>query len=237
MSAVKQSHQQIGPAIQQTGLPPITVGRYLHGDETRFLPFSAQELERAADAYGRRIGTFHFRTGEHVLQTALYDESAQFLAFERELSRFGLVLCPGDASLFDAARSESIVRRFGVTAVMGVNGALLDGLVALGHDPAQVPAGPVVWARPDAYERLKGIDGIRLYRWMEIGPAVAVECAAGAGAHIDAVEWKVEQENGEIVLSSRLHRCVTFDRYRTGISAKVDHTACSCGSADPRVVL
>lgn len=230
MSAVNQS-------FQQTDLPPLTVGRYLSGDEVRFLPFSMQELERAAEAYGRRIGTFHFRTGDHVLQTALYDESVHLLPFERALSHFGLVLCPADASLFDAARSESIVRRFGVTAVMGVNGPLLDGLAALGHDPAQVLAGPVVWARPDAYERLKGSDGIRLYRWMEIGPAVAVECAAGAGAHIDAVEWKVEQENGEIVLSSRLHRCVTFDRYRTGISAEVDHTACSCGSADPRVVL
>jgi phenylacetate-coenzyme A ligase PaaK-like adenylate-forming protein len=224
------------PTVSVGKLLPIAVGRYPDRDGvTRLLPYSAAELERAIETYRRRLGTFHFRTGDHLLVTSLFDESAQFMPFERALSAYGLVLCSADASLFDAPRTETILRRFDVVAVLGATASLLDGLVAQGLDPQKLFAGRVVWARPDAYARLEHCSAIKLHRWMEIGPAFAVECAAGAGAHLDRLEWDVETDNGEMVLTNRLDRALNFKAYRTGVHATIERHTCACGSADPRL--
>jgi hypothetical protein len=224
------------PIVGEGNLRAIAVGRYPDRDGVmRLLRYSAAELERAIETYRRRLGTFHFRTGDHLLLTSLFDESAQFMPFERALFAYGLVLCSADASVFDAPRTESILRRFDVVAVMGVTASLLDGLVAQGHDPLKLFANRVVWARPDAYARLECCTAIKLHRWMEIGPAFAVECAAGAGAHVDRLEWDIETVNGEIVLTNRLERAVNFQAYRTGVRATIERHTCACGSADPRL--
>jgi hypothetical protein len=219
-------------------LPPIAVGRYSdRKGVARLLPYSAAELERATETYRRRLGTFHFRTGDHLLVTSLFDESAQFMPFERALSAYGLVLCSADASFFDAPRTETILRRFDVVAVMGVTASLLDGLVAQSLDPEKLFAARVIWARPDAYTRLQHCPAIKLCRWMEIGPAFAAECTAGAGAHLDRLEWDVETDNGELVLTSRLDRALDFKAYRTGVYATIERHTCACGSADPKLRL
>lgn len=224
--------------IRKGELAPIAVGRFRHRDgDMQLLPAAAPEFERAMVACKQRLGTFHFRSADQLLITSLFDESVQFVPLQRSLAEFGLVLLSADASFFDAARSESILRRFEVAGVAGVNAAVLDGLAAIGHDPLTLLAGRVVWARPDAHARLKEAPGINLRLWMEVGPAVAMQCAHGDGAHIDRLEWKVESAGGEVVLSSRLERAVKFEKYRTGVRARVEHASCACGSADPRLIL
>src|SRR5690606_32615046 len=110
-------------------LAPIFVGRFRHRDgEMRLLPISAPECERAMIACKNRLGTFHFRSADQLLITSLFDESVQFVPLQRSLAEFGLVLLSADASFFDAARSESILRRFEVAAVAGITAAVLDGL-------------------------------------------------------------------------------------------------------------
>jgi hypothetical protein len=94
----------------------------------------------------------------------------------------------------------------------------------------------VVWAWPGAYESLLGKPGLNVYRCLELGPAIAVECSVGAGAHVDRFEWHVEELDGEVTLSSRLERCEVFEHYRTGIKGKVIHGVCRCGNPDPRIV-
>lgn len=225
-------------AISKGVLEPMAIGRYTdRNGEEQLLPFSQPEFDRAILACQNRIGTFHFRTGDEVLITSLFNESAQFAPLERSLRDFGLVLLSADASFFDAARIESILRRFDSVAVAGINAAALDGLVALGHDPQQLLANRVVWARPDAQARLAAVPGINLRLWVEVGPAVGMQCAHGEGAHINRLEWKIDIDDGEIVLTSRLHRAVNFRGYHTGVRAPVDYAACACGSADPRVLL
>jgi len=216
----------------------MAVGRYLNAaGEKVLLPYSAPEFERATKAYALRLGTFHFRSGGQVLMTSIYDESYQFGSFNRALGAFQLVLLSSDASVFDAYRTESCLRRFQIPAVAGVSSAVLDGLEELGHSPAKLMKDKVVWSRPDSHQRLQNYGTFRVYRWLELGPAVALECSAGAGAHIDRLEWKVDEDNGELVLSSRLPRVVPFSGYRTGLSGSVSYTTCQCGSADPRIHL
>jgi len=63
-------------------------------------------------------------------------------------------------------------RRFNVAAVFGVTTDTLDGFASLGHAPANVFAGRIVWATPAACARLASGSGYTLRRWAEFGPAV-----------------------------------------------------------------
>jgi hypothetical protein len=217
--------------------PCLAVGRYFHRGQPLFLPFSSAEVQRARLAMQRRLASFHFRASHGILITSLVDEGAQFVALERAAMDYGLVVCPADSSFFDAARVESIIRRFDIAAVAGVGLPALEGLRHCGHDPAKVFAGLTVWARPDAYPILQAMPAVNLRRWLEIGPAMAVECSAAQGAHLDRMEWDVELEEGCIVLTSRLRRALEFYRLHTGIRAHLRHDVCLCGSNDPRVTL
>jgi hypothetical protein len=214
---------------------PIAVGRFMHGDTSVFLPFSAAEVERARSAMLRLLRTFHFRSGQNVLFCSVLDDAAQVIPLERACMSYGLVVLSADSHFFDASRVESILRRFEVAATFGVTAATLDGLEALGIDPRAVFAKTLVWASPAAYERLRGMPGLR--RWLEVGPALGLECSAGQGLHICRFEWKVEEEDGEIVLSSRLSRAMPFARYRSAIHARLETGVCACGNADPRLIL
>ena len=217
--------------------PPMAVGRYFDAQgQRKVLPYSALEFERARRAMGRILSTFHFRAGGNMLVTALFDEGAQMMPMERAVMSYGMVAVSADSSPYDGSRVESIIRRFALVGAVGIGAATLDGLAGLGHSAEALLAGKVVWARPDAYARLHGKPGLTVYRWLEVGPAVAVECSAGAGAHVDRFEWDIEEDGGEIVLTSRLERSVAFDGYRTGLRGHVHHGACRCGNPDPRIV-
>jgi hypothetical protein len=221
----------------QEALAPMAVGRFTRRDGSQcLLPFSHAEFERASAAYWSRLATFHFRAGDQLLLVSLFNESAQFAPLERSLREFGLVQLNADASYFDAARTESILRRFDVRGVAGINTDVLDGLVALGHDPLALFANRVVWAHPTAHARLRAAPGITLRLWLEVGPAVAMQCAHGEGAHIDRLEWKVASDGDEVMLSNRLPRALHFADYATGVRARVEYAACGCGSADPRLI-
>ncbi|MES2258422.1 MAG: hypothetical protein V4724_07885 [Pseudomonadota bacterium] len=215
----------------------MAVGRYFAPDgKRRILPYSALELERSRRAMVRVLSTFHFRAGSNVLVTALMDEGAQLMGAERAVMSYGMVVVSADSSPYDAGRVESILRRFELVAAIGITEATLDGLARLGHDPVKLFADKVIWARPGAYERLAALPGLKVYRWLEVGPAVALECREGAGAHIDRFEWTVDEVDGEVVLTSRLERAYEFEHHKTGVRGHVVHGVCKCGNPDPRIV-
>jgi hypothetical protein len=114
---------------------------------------------------------------------------------------------------------------------MGLTAETLAGLEAFGHDAVKALSGPVVWARPSAHARLAG-SGVDLYRWRGVGPAIALECKH-RGLHVDRLEWTVEEEGGELLVSSRLERCDDFDRLRTGVRGRLLPQVCTCGLPDP----
>lgn len=216
---------------------PMAVGRYRDAAGVRrALAHSALETERSTRAMSRILGTFHFRAGENLMVTALIDESVQALGMERSIMQYNMVAVSADSSLYDAKRVESIIRRFKLVGAFGITQATLEGLRGLGHDPEQLFKDMVAWAWPGAYESLLGKPGLNVYRCLELGPAIAVECSVGEGAHIDRFEWHVEERDGEVILSSRLERCEVFQHYRTGIKGKVIHGVCRCGNPDPRIV-
>lgn len=214
----------------------VLVGCYTSSGTHQLLPVSGAELMRAQAFVLRLLSTFHFRTGEKVLVTSELKDVVQSLPFERAVMAYGMVVCSADSTFFDAARVESILRRFQPVAVMGLSGATLEGLQAAGHAPVELLQGPVIWARPCAYEKLEG-SGLNIRAWREIGPAVGMECEHANGLHFDRFEWEVETKDDELMVTSRLQRAQPFMRHATGVHGRIDFDACPCGNSDPRVII
>lgn len=222
---------------RSTCITPTTYGRYYDAEGQRvILPFSYPEQERARRAAMRLLSSFHFRTGSNILLTSLLDQTAQIMPIERALYSSGYVAVSADASPYDAKRVESIIRRFNLTAAINITSITLEGLKGLGYNPQELFKGLIVWADPSAYETLARHANTTTFKYLEIGPATAMECPHKNGSHIDRFEWLTETIDGEIVLTSRLNRCTEFSRYKTGFHGQVDRMNCACGNPDPRII-
>jgi hypothetical protein len=220
-----------------SGTTPTVVGRYLEGGIAKFLPLSEAEINRATRAYLRVLDSYDIPTRHHVLVVSLASQVASFMPLERALSDRNFIVSNADSSVFDAGRVEVFARRFNIAAVLGVTAETLDGFASLGHEPASVFAGCIVWATPPAYARLAPAAGYTLRRWAEFGPAFGAECAVGDGLHVSSEEWSLDSVDGELLVSSRLPRLLAFDRQPTGVHGTVDRAPCACGSTDARVRL
>lgn len=224
-------------SLQKTSLLPLTIGRFRNTDGGfTTLPFSLVEQDRARRYALRVLNTFHFRTGSNILLTSTFDETLQFMPFERAVMTYGMVVVSADSTPWDGKRVESIARRFDLTAAAGISKNVVDGLNQLGFKIEELLPGIPVWAKQDAYDDLKALPGMQVYRYLEAGPLVGFECSQGNGVHIDRFEWNIDEIDGEIVASSRLPRCVEFNNFRTGLKARIDRSACNCGNTDPRII-
>ena len=205
------------------------------GNERAFLPVSSAELLRTQSLIERLLKTFNFARGRFVLLISMLENGAYAVPFERALMNLGLLVSNADDSPYEAARIESICRRFDVAAIVGVSTDVLDGLDAAGHSLSALFENRVVWAHGEAVGRLRSIDGIKPYRMLEAGPAFAMECAERDGAHLDASEWTLEVHRGELLVSSRLERAQSFARYATDVRGDLIMDLCRCGLSDIRI--
>lgn len=219
-----------------TGWPgsAAMVGSYSDAAGRHFFEVTERETSRAAEAIERVLGSFGFARGAAIAIVSLMDEAAQMLPLTEACVDRGLIVCNADASLFDAARLESIVRRFRPVAIFGVGADSLAGLAGLGHDPIALFGGIAVWARPDAYDQLAGRLP-SLFRWVEVGPALGLECRVRGGAHVDGREWRLDDDGDTLRIGSRLPRRTGFDGCDTGLRATVSDAICDCGNSDPLV--
>ena len=182
------------------------VASFRRGDERALLPVSSAELLRTQNFIERLVTTFDFARGRFVLLISMLENGAYAIPFERALMNLGLLVTNADDSPYEAARIESICRRFDVAAVVGVSTDILDGLDAAGRSYSAIFKNRVIWARGEAVSRLRSIDGIKPYRMLEAGPVFAMECSERDGVHLDAGEWTFAARQGELLVSSRLER-------------------------------
>lgn len=213
------------------------IGR-LAGDGGEGPPFrvSADDLRQDFKAAIAMLEAFGVDAGDHVLIVSMLSEAAQIGPIELACGRLGIRYSSADAQQFDAHRTATLVQRVAPKVVMGVNGAVLEGLAELRLEPAEVFATPtIVAARPEAVDAIPGA-----VWWLPIGPAVAAGCTSGrdAGAHLDAAEWRadIDEEGFVRITNVRAERATTLDRWPTGVRARLDVTPCPCGRSDPRLI-
>lgn len=223
----------MSPVVNQER--PYCVGHYVDGDTRELFPANWAELGRAEEAFAEILAPFDFAPGRLVLFVADIEEIVQVGPLEAACIALGLVSTNAVDAPFDASRVEAMTRRFDVAAVFGVSDNTLRGLAQLGHDPAKVFAGTVVWARLGAYEQLRGLPGVEVRRWVDLGPALAIGCVSGEAVHLDEREWRPEIVEGNLTISSRLPRATAFESFNTGVKAALDGAPCRCGALNRRI--
>jgi hypothetical protein len=202
-------------------------------DGTDF-PVSQADFESDTAAAGRALDSLGISSGDRVLVVGVVSECAHLVPFHEALRQRGAILSGADATVFDAPRTAKLTRQLGVRAVLALNGAVVDGLVAEGFDLAEVfGTVPAVAARPEAIGRLRDA-GVAAVLWAHVGPAVAVECAPGRGAHVDETTWDVSARDGQVFVTPRSPRALPAQAYGAA-DGLLERGPCACGRNDVRV--
>jgi hypothetical protein len=212
------------------------VGTFATSDGATPFPVSVADHDADIAAAGRALDSLGIGRGDRVLIVGLVSECVQLVPFHEALRRRGAILSGADATPFDAPRTAKLARQLDARAVLAVNGAVVDGLITEGFDLAEVfgPV-PLVGARPDAVARLRAA-GVQPIVWAHVGPAVAVECRPGAGAHVDEALWDVTERDGTVMISARSPRAVAPGPHPTGVHAALARGQCPCGRSDVRLM-
>ncbi|HEX5614414.1 MAG TPA: hypothetical protein VFZ83_04615 [Acidimicrobiia bacterium] len=197
------------------------VGCYDDGARRVAWPVSTDEMDRDLGAGARRIGALGIGAGDRVLICSMLSEAAQHWPLIVGVMLSGAQLSCADSTAAEATRVAMFLRRLPYDAVLGVGPALLDGLEALGHDPAAVFASVrVVGAHPGASDRLRAL-GVPVHDVALCGPALAIAPTPGAPAAVDTDEWTLDAHDGRIVVSSLRPRAHPFVRTPTAIRGAV----------------
>ncbi|MDP9333297.1 MAG: hypothetical protein M3Q30_08330 [Actinomycetota bacterium] len=178
------------------------------------------EIRRDTDGATTRLEAIGVEPGRRVLWCSMLSEAAQFWPFIIATMLRGAQLSCADATRGEAARVAMFTRQMTYHAVLGVNGALLDGLDDLGRPYADVFGEvSVLGARPDAHGRLVAA-GLRPTHFVLVGPAVAIGDAPGAPARVDSTEWALHDIDRLVAVTNLAERATHFDRTTTAIRAR-----------------
>lgn len=120
----------------------------------------------------------------------------------------------------DAPRTDMLLRRLRMQAVIGLTGEIVAALQALGRDLTLLLGHSTLAALPDAAAVLRGA-GLKPWTLLPLGPLWAFEPPEGGGADYDRSEWRVEAIDGELVVSSVTERATPWQRLRTGVRGSV----------------
>ena len=191
----------------------------------------------AADVASARasLATLGVTAGSSVLYTSLMSEAALYTPFFDATWELRAVVSCADATAPDAYRVPLLTAALPrVAAVLGINAAILEGLAAAGVDLAATLASvPVVGARPDALAGLIGA-GVPALLWAQVGPMLAVECPARAGAHVPAA-WSAAADDGGVVVRARSPRACGDRPWRVAVALTVVEGSCACGRTGQRL--
>jgi hypothetical protein len=159
-------------------------------------------------------------------------ESPWFDPIETAVLRLGGQYSIGEVFAFEAFRTAMYTTRLGIEVVFGINRAVAE---ALGDELGPALAGVrTIFARPDALPVLRAA-GLTALTVTRVGPALAVECPAADGAHLNGAEWAVEADGDDLLLTTVGSRAHQIRRQRVGVTGRVSVEPCACGRTDPRV--
>jgi len=208
------------------------IGRDHHDGVPADFAVSWADWQRDVDWAEDVLAQHGVRAGTAVLIVGGMPESPWFDPFENAVLRLGGHYSLGETHAFDAFRSGLYATRLGIDLVFGINRMVVEGLGdGLGASLGNVRT---ILARPDAVPLLRAV-GLQARIVTRVGPALAVECPAGVGAHLNGAEWSVTSEDGEIHLTTVGPRAYQLDHERVRVRGTVRTDACPCGREDPRV--
>lgn len=198
------------------------IGRVVVGDDVVPWPVSEADIDDETEVATAQLGALGLAADELVLIVSLLSQAIHVAPFERGAGRVGALYSSADASRFDAFRTASLVRQLQASVVLGVDTAVLDGFADLDRDPAEVfaPVRTVVAADGVADRRLREA-GLDPGRWLRLGPLSAIRLPGDDALSYDSGRWQVDEADGELLVTNRVERLTTCDRFATGVTGTV----------------
>jgi len=206
--------------------PPVAwgVGRVVVDNELIPWPVSPRDIEDETESMVPRLAALGLGEGGLVLIVSLLSDTIHVYPFEQAAGRLGALYSSADRTPFDAYRTASLIRQLRPTVVMGIDHRVLDGLAEAGRDLAEVFASvpTVVAVDDDAAARLAA-DGVRVRRWLTLGPTSAIQPLDDDALVYDATRWEIERSNpdGELLITNLVDRLTPCRRLRTGHQVEV----------------
>lgn len=202
--------------------PPVFgIASCLVGTTTVDFEIGWNEHERDVDWAESILRTAGLGAGDLVLITISSWEGPWTTPVVRALRRIGVIILCAEVWSFDARRTSMFLQRFPVRAIFGLSGETLTGLESAEPPIAELLCDvEIVWARPDALPRLNDV-APEVLPCILLGPALALGIPGQAGVVVNAAEWAVDTEDGELLVSNARERLATFDRVPTGIRGSV----------------
>ena len=198
------------------------VGRVVVGSE--IIPWAVSQADIDDET---EIAAMHHRAlglgdGDLVLIVALLSQAIHAVPLERGAGQVGALYSSADATRFDAFRTASLVRQLDASVVIGVDAEVVAGLDDLGRELADVFAGvdAVVAGDDEAWQRLRAA-GLPTGRWVRLGPTSAISAPGHDELAYDPTRWQVDEDGGELVITSLADRLTPCDRFRTGVRGLV----------------
>jgi hypothetical protein len=198
------------------------VGRVVDADGVTPWPVSQHDIDDEAAGLAARLGALGLGDGGLVLIVSLLSQAIHVVPMEQAAGLVGARYSSADATPFDAFRTVSLIRQLRPTVVVGIDRRVCDGIDKLGRDLGEVfdSVGAVVAADRDAAQRL-GVAGIESGRSVRLGPTSVI---AGPGEETfgyDPSRWRVDDGNGELLLTNVAERLTPCDRLATGWRGQV----------------
>lgn len=201
--------------------PIYGIGRIRVGEDHRDFEVGWADFERDTDWAESVLRSAGLASGDVVLVTGQNSEGPWINPVLHALRRIGAVYLPAEVWSFDANRTSMFLQRLPVKAIIGLTGETLAGLQNQDPPVAELLRNvEMVWARPDAVGRLSEV-APEVLPFVALGPALALGIPGQPGAVVNAPEWTVDTENGELLVSNARERAATFDRTPTAIRGSV----------------
>jgi hypothetical protein len=179
------------------------------------------EFERDVDWAESLLRSAGLGRGDLVLITVSQWEGPWTTPVVRALRRIGVIYLTAEVWSFDARRTSMFLQRLPVKAIFGLAGETLTGLESNDPPIAELLQNvEIVWARPDALLRLTGV-APQVLPYVMLGPALALGLPGRPGVVVNAAEWTVDSEDGQLVVSNARERAATFDHIPSGLRGSV----------------
>jgi hypothetical protein len=204
--------------------PPAVwgVGRLVVDGDLTPWPVAQRDIEDEAESLAPRLTALGLDAGAVVLIASMLSQAIHVVPLEQAAGKIGALYSSADATPFDAFRVAALTRQLEPQVVMGITGDVLDGLGEAGRDPVDVlGAVPAVVTADDAAHARVRAGGLTPRRWVRLGPTSAIEGLADDGPVYDASRWRVEEDDGELLVTNLAPRLTTCTRLRTGVRGTV----------------
>ena len=141
--------------------------------------------------------------------------------YENALIRMQVPFGVAEPVAIDAPRTDMFLRRFTMQAVIGLSGEIVEALILLERNLKTLLGHSKLVVLPQAHDKLRQA-GLAPWKMVPVGPIFAFEPPDGGGARYDNAEWLVEDDGGELLLTSLAPRACPFVRLRTGVKGKIE---------------